>query len=174
MIQGGLQVANAFFLSPVVAREVGRIVQGQHAKAGHDGIHRLIVEGRTIVAFEEQRWTILPEQAFQVGGDLMAIEPVSDQWLEPITGAQVLYRNDLAASTILRSVAGPGQTRLEPMNVFHVVKLIPPIIPYQLAQLPTRQGIRELFIEFARALAAYAAMIQLPEQRIKLCPVQRH
>ena len=46
------QVTDAFFLRPVVAGKVRWVVQWQHAKAGHDGIHMLIIEGRAVVAFE--------------------------------------------------------------------------------------------------------------------------
>ena len=43
-IQGSFKVADAFFLSSVVPGEVWWIVQGQHAEAGQNGIHILIVE----------------------------------------------------------------------------------------------------------------------------------
>ena len=84
LIQGGFQVANALFLRSVVAGKVRRVVQWQHAEAGHDGIHMLIIEGRAVVAFEEQWCAVLPEQAFEMGGDLPAIEPVTDQRPEPV------------------------------------------------------------------------------------------
>jgi len=45
LVQGGFEVADAFFHGAVVAREVGRIVQGQHAEAGEDGIHGEMIEG---------------------------------------------------------------------------------------------------------------------------------
>ncbi len=63
---------------------MGWIVQWQHAKTGHDCIHLLTVEGRAIVAFKEQRGAVLPEQAFEMGGDLTTIQPVADQWPEPV------------------------------------------------------------------------------------------
>ena len=53
-VQGGLQVTNAFFLGPVVARKMRWIVQRQHAEACQDRIHLLIVERRAIVPFKEQ------------------------------------------------------------------------------------------------------------------------
>ena len=51
LVQGGFETADDFFLRSVVARKMGWIVQGQHAEASHDLIHRLAVEGRAVVAF---------------------------------------------------------------------------------------------------------------------------
>ena len=74
LIQGRFQITNAFFFRPVIAGKVRWIVQWQHAKPGHDGIHVLIVEGRTIVPFKEQRRAVLTEQAFEMSGYLAAVE----------------------------------------------------------------------------------------------------
>jgi len=52
---------------------------------------------------------VLPEQAFELGGDLAAIEPVADQWPEAVTGAQVLHGDDLVAVAIFGGVTGSGQ-----------------------------------------------------------------
>src|ERR1700677_5169525 len=83
--KGGFEVADAFFHAAIVAWKTGWIVQRQHAETGHDIIHVLIVKRRAVVAFEEQGRAVLTEQAFEMGGDLAAIEPVADQWPEPIT-----------------------------------------------------------------------------------------
>jgi hypothetical protein len=48
--QGGFEVADAFFHAAIVAGKTGWIVQGQHAAAGHDLIHVLVVERRAVVA----------------------------------------------------------------------------------------------------------------------------
>ena len=118
---------------------------------------------------------MLTEQAFEMGGDLPAIQPVADQWPEPIARGQVLDGDDLpAALTVFGGVAGPGQSRPEPVNVFHGMKLIPPIILHQYPELTTREALGKAFVEFTRALRAHPTMVQLPQERIKLRPVQRH
>jgi hypothetical protein len=58
-----------FFHGAVVARAVGRIVQGQHAEAGEDRVRGVMIEGRTVVAFEEQGRPVLLEEALEMGGD---------------------------------------------------------------------------------------------------------
>ena len=79
LIQSGLEVADAFFHAAVVAGKVRRVVQGQHAVAAQDFIHGVMIEGRAIVAFEEQRRAVLPEQAFEMGGDLPSRLLAADQ-----------------------------------------------------------------------------------------------
>ena len=145
LIQRRFQVADAFFLRAIVTRITGWIVQGQHAEAGQDRIHLLIIEGRTVVPFEEQRWAVLTKQTFEVGGDLAAIEPVSDQRPEPVARGEVLNGDDLPAVTVFGGVNGPGQSRLEPVDVFHGQQEIPPIILHQRPELTPGQAIGELF-----------------------------
>ena len=70
-IQRLLEVTNTFFHAAVVAGEVGRAVQGQDAEAAHGFIHGVMIDGRTVVAFKEQRRAVLPEVAFEMGGDLL-------------------------------------------------------------------------------------------------------
>src|SRR5262249_12123104 len=69
----------------------------------------VVVERRTIVAFEEQRWSVLFEQAFQMGGDLPTVELGGDQWTQAITGGEVLKRNDdLTVVAPFGGVTGPS------------------------------------------------------------------
>ncbi len=70
----------------------------------------MAVEGRAIVAFEEQRRTMLTEQAFEVGGDLPALLLLGDQWPEAIARGLVLDEDDLpAALTVVGGVAGKSR-----------------------------------------------------------------
>ena len=79
LIQGGLQIADAFFFRAIVAGKVRWIVEGQHAEAGEHGIHGVVIKGGAVIAFEEQRRAVLAEEFFQVGGDLAAVEAIGDE-----------------------------------------------------------------------------------------------
>ena len=68
--QRGFQVPDAFFHAPVVTRPVWWIVQGQHPEPGEEFIHGVMIEGRAVVAFEEQRRAVLAKETFQMGRDL--------------------------------------------------------------------------------------------------------
>jgi len=87
----------------------------------------------------------LTKQTFEVGGDLAAIEPVSDQRPDPVARGEVLNGDDLPAVTVFGGINGPGQSRLEPVDVFHGQQEIPPIILHQRPELTPGQAIGELF-----------------------------
>ena len=82
--QGGFEVADAFLHGAVVARTMWRTVQVEHAEAGQDFIHMVVVERRAVVAFEDQGRAVFAEEAFEMAGDLLAIELVSDEWAKAI------------------------------------------------------------------------------------------
>lgn len=100
LIQRGFEVANAFFLRAVVAGIIRRIIQRQHAEAGQDGIDLLAVEGRTVVAFEEQGRAVLAEQAFQMGGNRPAFRRLRHQGAEAIAGGAVLEGDGQATESL--------------------------------------------------------------------------
>ena len=146
LIQSGLEVADAFFHATVVAGKVGWIVQGQDAEAAHDFIHGVMIEGRTVVAFEEQRRAVLPEEAFQMGGDLPPFLLAADQRPEAVARGEILDGDDEhAVLAVFGGVARPDEPRMEPVNVFHGLELIPPIILHQRPELPAREAASELF-----------------------------
>ena len=146
LIQGGLEVADAFFHATVVAGKVGWIIQGQHAVAAHDIVDILIIEGRTVVAFEEQRRTMLPEEAFQMGGDLPALQLAADQRPEAVARGEILDGDDEhAVLAVFGGVARPDEPRMKPVNVFHGLELIPPVILHQRPKLTAREAASELF-----------------------------
>src|SRR5208283_2622044 len=73
LLQVLLEIANAFLFGPIVARAGRRIVQRQHPVACQEFIHVLIVEGGTIVAFEQQRRPMLPKELFDMLGDQKSV-----------------------------------------------------------------------------------------------------
>lgn len=170
----GFEVADAFFHAAVVAGIMGRVIQRQHAEAGQHVIHRVMIKRRTIVAFEEQRCAVLAEEAFQMGRDLVAPEPVGDQRPEAIAGGEVLEGDDVMAhDPIFGRVAGPGQPGPKPVNAFHGGKLILPIILHQPGERAPGEGGGEPQVKCPGALRADAAVVQLPQEQIKLGPVQQ-
>lgn len=172
--QSGLEVADAFFHAAIVAGQMGWIIQGQHAEAGHHLIHLLVIKRGTVVAFEEQRRTVLTEEAFQMPCDLATVQPVGDQRPEAIARGQLLHGNDLAAGiTVLGGVAGPGQSGPKPLDAFHGQESILPVILHPRTELAARQRGGEVLVEFTGSLRAHPPVVQLPQERIELRPVQR-
>jgi len=175
LVQRGFEVADAFFHAAVVAGKVRRIVEGQHAKAGEEFIDGMMVEGGTVVAFEEQRCAVLAEEVFEVRGDLATVEPISDQRCEAITRGKVLHRDDQGAGrAVFGGIAGPGEPGPEPVDVFHGVELRPPKVLHQPTELPPRETRRKPRVEFRRAVRAATPVGQLAQERVKLRPVERH
>jgi len=174
LIQSGLEVADAFFHAAVVAGKVRRVVQGQDAEAAQDFIHGVMIEGRTVVAFEEQRRAVLAEQAFEMGGDLPAFLLAADQRPEAVARGEILHGDDEGTvRAVFGGIAGPDEARMEPVNVFHGVELSPPIILHQRRELTAGEAAGEPLEEFAGAPGAHAAMLQLAQERLKPRPVQR-
>ena len=74
---------------------------------------------------------------------------------------------------VFRGITGPGQSGPKPVDVFHGVELIPPLLLHQRPELPAREARREARVEFPRAGRAHPAVVQLAQERIKLRPVER-
>ena len=89
LIQSFLQIADGFFLGPIVAGPVRRIVEREDIPFGQEVIDRLAVERRAIIPLAEQGRAVFFEELSQVSGDFMALLFFYDQGWEAITGGEI-------------------------------------------------------------------------------------
>src|SRR5206468_9392140 len=122
-----------------------------------------------------QGCAVLAEETFEMRGNLAAVELVGEQWREAIARSEVLDGNDQATiRPVFGGITGPGESRPEPVDVFHGEELIPPKVLHQRPELPPRKTPCEARVEFGRTVRAHATVMQLAQERIKLRPVERH
>ena len=77
----------------------------------------------------------------------------------------------MAVFAKLGDVERPGRAGMEPVGAFHGAELTLAVILHQPGELAARERVSELLIEFACALSAHGAVVQLAQHRTKLPPV---
>ena len=84
LIQSCFEVADALFHGAIVAGIRRWIVERQDPIFGQDLIDFVAVEGRTVVALEEQGRAVLFEGSFEEGGDLRAVLGGADDGIDAV------------------------------------------------------------------------------------------
>lgn len=114
-----------------------------------------MIEGRAVVAFEEEGRAVLAEEPFQMGGDLGAVELLREQGGKAIARGEVLNGDEeRAVGAVFGGVAGPGQAGVEPVDAFQGVAMIPPLFLHQGLELAARERRGKALVQRAGAAIA--------------------
>ena len=162
LVQSGFKVADAFFHGAIVAWVSRWIVERQYPISGQHLINFAAVEGRAVVALEEQGRAVLFESGFEEGGDLRAVLGGTDDGIDAVARGQVVERDDFPA-VICGGVGGPGEVGPEPVDAFHGLKLVLSELPGERLDPTAGDALREEAMQIAGAAGARPALGELLE-----------
>jgi len=151
----------------VVGRVIRRAVERQHALRGEEVLEVQLVEGAAVIAFEEERRTVLRKEHREPEGVLLGGLGRQDQRVEVEVGGEVTSQDhDVSGAARggldLAGVDGPDQVGLEPLDVEGLLTALAFVLVPCLRHLgidsTSREGVTELGVQLAHPAGTFVAM----------------